>query len=323
MWICLERRERHYNAGLFVSRRLIITTAHRMTRTAPIALTRKELYGRVWSKPLTAVAKEVGLSSNALAKICNRLLVPYPTRGYWVQVAAGKKPPRPALPAAPERGSNKIVISSERASSRRSRTRLDPNARREQLLTIAEELIMQQGLHGATMKRIAASAGISETQAYNYFGSRERLFVEIARREFTRIREAREAELVRSEDHYEQITRTTRVYLRHIGQRGRLLQILLSNPDVRSLLRVENRAQRRSDVRSHADNLVELYGVSKAVALGTTAVLTTLCLRAGKIIADGRISAAAAEALCLKLVLQGSRDVVSRGRTPAPGRAVP
>jgi hypothetical protein len=49
----------------------------------PIALTRKELYQRVWSEPLAAVAKELGLSGGALAKICNRLLVPYPPRGYW------------------------------------------------------------------------------------------------------------------------------------------------------------------------------------------------------------------------------------------------
>jgi AcrR family transcriptional regulator len=294
-----------------------------MTRPSSIALTRKELYSRVWSQPLTAVAKEVGLSSNALAKICNRLLVPYPTRGYWVQVAAGKNPPRPALPAAPERGANNIVISSERAPSRRLRTRLNPDTRREQLMKIAEDLIMQQGLHAATMKRIASAAGISETQVYNYFGSREQLFVAIARREFTRIREAREAEYVSSDDHYEQITRTTRVYLRHIGQRGRLLQTLLSNPDVRSLLRAENRARRSSEVRSHAENLVDLYGVSKAIALGTTVVLTTLCLRAGKIIADGRIPAEVAERLCLKLVLQGSRDVVSRGHAPVPVRAAP
>jgi AcrR family transcriptional regulator len=292
-----------------------------MTRTSPIALTRTELYRRVWSEPLTAVAKDVGLSSNALAKICNRLLVPYPTRGYWTQIAAGKKPPRPPLPAAPESGSSKIVISSQRAPSRRSRTRLDPDARREQLMNIAEEIIMQQGLHAATMKRIAAMAGISETQAYNYFGSREQLFGEIARREFKRIREAREAEFVRSDDHYERITRATRAYLRHLGQRGRLLQTLLSNPDVRLLLRAENRARRSTEIRGHADELVELYGVSRAVALGTTVVLTTLCLRAGKIIADGRIPPDIVERLCLKLVVQGSRDVVSRGRTPAPARA--
>ena len=294
-----------------------------MSPRQPIALSRKELYRRVWAEPMTAVAKDVGLSSNALAKICNRLLVPYPTRGYWTKVAAGKKPDRQPLPASPEKASDKIVISTERAASRRSRTRLDPIARREQLLKVAEQLVIEQGLHAATMKRIAAQAGISETQAYNYFNTREQLLGELARREFARIREARRAEGSRTSDHYERITRTTRVYLRHIGQRGRLLQTLLSSPDVRALLRAENRAKQHTEVKSHADNLVDLYGISKSLALGTTVVLTTLCLRAGKIIADGRISEATAERLCLALVLQGSRDLVSRGSVPAPDLAVP
>jgi AcrR family transcriptional regulator len=284
-----------------------------MSLRTSIALSRKELHRRVWSEPLGVVARDVGLSGSALAKICNRLLVPYPTRGYWVKVAAGQKPPREPLPAAPEKASNDVVFSAKRVSSRRSRTRLDPPARREQLLKVAEELITQQGLHAATMKRIAAIAGISETQSYNYFRSREELFGELARREFARIRDARQAEVVRSEDHYELITRTTRAYLRHIGQRGRLLQILLSSPGVRALLRAENRQKRHTEVRSHAQNLVGLYGISKSLALGTTVVLTTLCLRAGKVIADGKISEAAAERLCLTLVLQGSRDLVSRG----------
>jgi AcrR family transcriptional regulator len=294
-----------------------------MSQRPPIALSRKELYRRVWSEPLTTVGKDLGLSSNALAKICNRLLVPYPTRGYWVKVAAGKRPEREPLPAAPEKASNQIVISTERPGSRRARTRLDPGARREQLMTIAENLVMQHGLHAATMKRIAATAGISETQAYNYFGSRERLFGELARREFARIREARQAEVIRSNDHYELITRTTRVYLRHIGQRGRLLQTLLSSPDVRSLLRAENRAKQHTDMRLHAQNLVGLYGISRSLALGTTVVLTTLCLRAGKIIADGRIPEATAERLCLALVVQGSRDLVSRGPARPPDPAMP
>lgn len=283
-----------------------------MTQKQSIALSRKELYRRVWSEPLSAVAKDVGLSGNALAKICNRLLVPYPTRGYWVKVTSGQKPLREPLPPAPEKASNEVVFSADRISSRRSRTRLEPMARREQLMKVAEELVTQQGLHAATMKKIASTAGISETQAYNYFRSREELFGELARREFTRIREARQAEVVRSNDHYERITRTTRAYLRHIGQRGRLLQTLLSSPDVRALLRAENREKRHTEVRSHAQNLVSLYGISRGIALGTTVVLTTLCLRAGKIIADGRISEATAERLCLTLVVQGSRDMVSR-----------
>jgi AcrR family transcriptional regulator len=283
-----------------------------MTTKPPVALTRKELYRRVWAQPMSVVAKEVGLSGNALAKICNRLLVPYPPRGHWVKASAGKKAQKIPLPAAPEIKATHVIIPGERAASRRVRTRLDPATRRDQLVQIAEQLIVENGLHAVTMKRIASLAGISETQAYNYFNTREQLFVELARREFARIRKAREEDLVRTNDHYERITRTTRTYLRHIGQRGALLQTLLSNPVVRALLRAEHRKEHSNYIRSHAQELVRLYGIPKGLALGTTVVLTTVCLRAGKIIADGRISVATAERLCLSMMLQGSHDLVSR-----------
>jgi AcrR family transcriptional regulator len=283
---------------------------------SPTALTRKELYRRVWAEPLSVVAKDVGVSGNALAKICNRLLVPYPPRGYWLKTNAGKRPPKEPLPAAPEAQARNVVISGERAASRRVRTRLDPDSRRDQLIQVAEQLIVQSGLHAATMKKIAATAGISETQAYNYFSSREQLFVELARREFARIRAAREIAAAESADHYERITRTTRTYLRQIGQRGALLQTLLSSPEVRALLREEHRKEYNNDVRSHAQGLVELYGIPRALALGTTVVLTTLCLRAGKVIADGKISTAEAERLCLSMMIQGSRDLVGGNRNP-------
>lgn len=291
-----------------------------MSLRASIELSRKELYRRVWSEPLSAVAKDVGLSGSALAKICNRMMVPYPTRGYWVRVAAGQKPPREPLPAAPEKSSNDIVFSPNRVSSRRSRTRLDPGARRDQLLKVAEDLITQQGLHAATMKRIAAIAGISETQSYNYFRSREELFGELARREFARITDARAAESSRTDDHYERITRITRAYLRHIGQRGRLLQMLLGNPGVRALLRKENRDKRRTEVQSHSRNLMSLYGIPKSLAYGATVVLTTLCMRAGKVIADGKIPEEVAERLCLTLLVQGSRDLINPEQTPSRAR---
>lgn len=288
-----------------------------MSRKAPFTLTRKELYRRVWSKPISAVADEFGLSGGALTKICNRLLVPYPPRGYWAKTAARKAVPKPPLPDAPEIKTTHVIIPGERSASRRVRTRLQPQARREQLVGIAEQLIMEGGLHTATMKRIAAAAGISETLAYNYFGSREQLFVELARREFARIREARQADLQRSRDHYERITRMTRTYLRHIGRRGALLQTLLSSPEVRALLRGERRKEQADSFHAHAEELVSLYGTPKALALGTTVVLTTMCLRAGKIVADGRIPVESAERLCLSMMLQGSRDLVSRERPPS------
>jgi AcrR family transcriptional regulator len=279
-----------------------------------IALSRKALYDRVWAEPLSTIAQNVGLSGNALAKICNRLLVPYPPRGYWTKRDRPRPANRPPLPAAPDHAAQ-VTISSVRAGSRRTRTRLAPIARRDQLLGIAQDLIARDGLHAATMKRIAAQAGLSETQVYNYFGSRERLLVELARREFSRIRVKRQVDFDSTRDHYARITRSTRTYLREIGQRGDLLQTLLSSPEVRSMLRKEHRQQQTTDLRSHAQGLVDLYGISRQLALGCTVVLTTLCLRAGKLIADRRIDLAAGEKLCLSMVVQGSRNIISAGQS--------
>jgi hypothetical protein len=63
-----------------------------------MAVTRQTLFEQVWSEPLTKVAARHGVSSNFLARVCERLNVPHPGRGYWQQLQVGKAEPRPALP---------------------------------------------------------------------------------------------------------------------------------------------------------------------------------------------------------------------------------
>jgi hypothetical protein len=54
-------------------------------------LSRKQLYGLVWSKPMTQLAKEFVLSDNGLRKICKKYDVPMPKMGHWQKVQYGKK----------------------------------------------------------------------------------------------------------------------------------------------------------------------------------------------------------------------------------------
>lgn len=54
-------------------------------------LTRKELYNLVWSKPLTQLAKDFGLSDNGLRKICTKYDIPLPKMGHWQKVQYRKK----------------------------------------------------------------------------------------------------------------------------------------------------------------------------------------------------------------------------------------
>ncbi|MEP3049774.1 MAG: hypothetical protein ABJP48_10555 [Erythrobacter sp.] len=60
--------------------------------------TRSEFYELVWSKPMTHLAKEFGLSDVALHKICRKHDVPNPPLGWWAKHAAGQSVKRTPLP---------------------------------------------------------------------------------------------------------------------------------------------------------------------------------------------------------------------------------
>ena len=59
---------------------------------------RDTLYQLVWAEPMTKVAARYGVSSSFLARVCERLNVPRPARGYWAQLEVGKAPAKPVLP---------------------------------------------------------------------------------------------------------------------------------------------------------------------------------------------------------------------------------
>jgi hypothetical protein len=59
---------------------------------------REQLLDEVWSEPVQAVAPRYGLSDVGLKKLCGRLQIATPPRGYWAKLKAGKRvPPRPKL----------------------------------------------------------------------------------------------------------------------------------------------------------------------------------------------------------------------------------
>ena len=54
-------------------------------------ISREALYDLVWSKPMTHVAKDLGISDVMLGKMCKKQLVPKPPRGYWANLGSNKK----------------------------------------------------------------------------------------------------------------------------------------------------------------------------------------------------------------------------------------
>ena len=75
-----------------------------------VKLTREELYQMVWSKPVTKWSKEFGLSDVGFAKICRKMKVPLPGRGYWAMVQKGLKLTRPILKPIPDSKQSVVEI---------------------------------------------------------------------------------------------------------------------------------------------------------------------------------------------------------------------
>lgn len=66
----------------------------------PVTVTREELHAQVWQTPMSRLAAQYGITGNGLAKICDRLKIPYPPRGHWAKNASGKKVVTYRLPTA-------------------------------------------------------------------------------------------------------------------------------------------------------------------------------------------------------------------------------
>lgn len=58
-------------------------------RPDTVTYRRAELYEQVWKEPVRTVAQACGISDVWLPKICRKLFVPRPPRGYWIRKRSG------------------------------------------------------------------------------------------------------------------------------------------------------------------------------------------------------------------------------------------
>lgn len=72
-----------------------------MIKAEPVLLGREQLYEMIWHEPTRKVAARLGISDVGLAKICRKLHIPRPWRGYWREKETGNRPRQPKLPPWP------------------------------------------------------------------------------------------------------------------------------------------------------------------------------------------------------------------------------
>ncbi|RIQ30095.1 TetR/AcrR family transcriptional regulator [Jiangella rhizosphaerae] len=106
-----------------------------------------------------------------------------------------------------------------------TRQRLPAAERRESILAAATVVFGERGYAGATTDQIATAAGISQAYVVRTFGSKETLFVEVARRAVGRI-EAAFRSAIEADDGRPVDQRLGQAYLELIADRGILLALL-------------------------------------------------------------------------------------------------
>lgn len=71
---------------------------------------RAELFERVWSLPVSKLAEKWGITGTGLKKVCRRVQIPVPPRGYWAKLKAGHRLKRPNLPPLPDGSGQEIIF---------------------------------------------------------------------------------------------------------------------------------------------------------------------------------------------------------------------
>src|SRR5947209_6356178 len=81
-----------------------------MKKHERVILHRETLYQEAWEKPIMQLTKKYCMSDVGLAKICKRMQIPLPPRGYWAKVAHNYKPRKRTLQPLDDNGLEQVVI---------------------------------------------------------------------------------------------------------------------------------------------------------------------------------------------------------------------
>ena len=147
----------------------------------------------------------------------------------------------------------------------RKRTRLSPEARKDQLLDTAKQMIIEAGLQSFTMEGLARTAAVSSPLIYNYFKSRKVLLQNLLKKESQAYTSKLNAEVSAAES-FEEVLRIfiTRNFDHHAP--GNILPILQSQPEIAISHEARREKQSKQVARYLVQNLAKNYHLTRAQA---------------------------------------------------------
>jgi AcrR family transcriptional regulator len=197
--------------------------------------------------------------------------------------------------------------------ARTRRTRLRPEARREQLLDAAGALLLASGFDALTMEGVAQRAGVSKGLGYAYFENAEDVALALHQREVEAVYRRVEAAM-RAPGSFDRRCRSALVaYFELVQERGALFALLETR--LSSRLREGSAQQQLGGFLSFwTTQLRDELGLAPAAATALAGVLLTVADRFARSWLGGRLSRAEAERLCADFVGAGLRAAVAGSR---------
>ncbi|MDC1479392.1 TetR/AcrR family transcriptional regulator [Pseudomonadales bacterium] len=140
----------------------------------------------------------------------------------------------------------------------KTRTRLSPANRIDQLLDVAKQMIVSDGLQSFTIESLARLAAVSSPLVYNYFSSRQALLQALLEREYRVSGSALLAEVVNANSFEEVI----RVFIANNFDHqapGNIVPVLMSQPELAANIKQLRKQQGRQIANYLVENTAKNY----------------------------------------------------------------
>ncbi|MDB9734101.1 TetR/AcrR family transcriptional regulator, partial [Porticoccaceae bacterium] len=174
-------------------------------------------------------------------------------------------------------------------TTKKTRTRLSPKARKNMILDCAAKLVGEEGVSAVTMERLGTEAAISKALVYNYFPSVKLLLQTLLTREYRHLRRV-QLEAAESAETLEQmVRRVTKVYLSYISDRGLIIERLSLEPSVANS-GDPNKYGRDPAVNYIAEILCDNFNIDMEVARATVDISYGMPTAAGQYLIHNDIS---------------------------------
>lgn len=216
------------------------------------------------------------------------------------------------------------------APARPPRRRLSPQDRTEQILNVAAQLILDEGLTEFSMERLGRDAGVSKALIYNYFPNQTDLLRALLEREIVQLHERGTHVIASSAGFPDMLRQTTRMYINYIATRGTLLQRLWQEPAVAGAVADANLESNGETKRYFVKQVRKQYGLPLHVAIAAVDMQMAMTDSAAQHLHSSGNNIELATDICVRLLLGGLdalalvyQEQLAPAKKPAIEKAAP